>query len=291
MDYILKNNNLTVTISSVGGEITSVKSAEEIEYLWQADPAYWNEHAPHLFPYVGRFFDGKYMMDGKECEMGIHGFFRFQEMQMEEQTDTRLVLSFCSNEETRKEFDRDFKVYLTHELKDSTIAISFQVENQDSRTLYFGYGGHPGFNVPLTENETFEDYYLEFSEECQPAAIGLSATCFLQGAHTPISLENDKILSLKHNLFNNDAIVMRCMANEITLKSRTGSHGVTVSYPQMPYLGLWHKPHTEAPYVCIEPWVTLPSRQDVIEEFESKMDMVVVAPKKTYTNNWQITIF
>ena len=291
MDYILTSEQISVTISSIGGEITSIKSTSGLEYLWQADPAYWNEHAPHLFPYVGRFFDGKYIMDGKTCEMGIHGFFRFQEMQVEEQTDTRLVLSFCANEETRKEYDRDFKVYLTHEIKGSLIDIFFQVENLDSRTLYFGYGGHPGFRVPLTENENFEDYYLEFSEKCQPVAIGLSPTCFLQGAHTPIELENDCILPLKHNLFDNDAIVMRSMANEITLKSHTGSHGVTVRYPQMPYLGLWHKPHTEAPYVCIEPWVTLPSRQDVIEVFEDKMDMVVVAPKKTYTNNWQISIF
>lgn len=291
MNYILKNDKMTVTISSIGGEIISIKSKEGIEYLWQADPAYWNEHAPHLFPYVGRFFDGKYMLDGKTCEMGIHGFFRFQEMQVEEQTDTRLVLSFRATDETKKEYDRDFKVYLTHEISDTVIDIFFHVENLDTRTLYFGYGGHPGFNVPLTENEKFEDYYLEFTEECQPVSIGLSPTCFLQGAHTPIALENDKFLPLKHHLFDNDAIVMRCMSNEITLKSRTGSHGVCVRYPQMPYLGLWHKPHTEAPYVCIEPWVSLPSRQDVIEEFEAKMDMVVVAPKKSYTNNWQIAIF
>lgn len=291
MNYILKNEKMTVIISSTGGEIISIKSTEGIEYLWQADPAYWNEHAPHLFPYVGRFFDGKYIMDGKTCEMGIHGFFRFQEMNVEEQTDTRLVLSFTATEETKKEYNRDFKVYLTHELNDSAIEISFHVENQDSRTLYFGYGGHPGFNVPLTENETFEDYYLEFTEECQPVSIGFSPTCFLQGAHTPIALENDKILPLKHNLFDSDAIVMRSMSKEVTLKSKTGSHGVKVTYPQMPYLGLWHKPLTEAPYVCIEPWVSLPSRQDVIEEFEAKMDMVVVAPGKTYTNNWQISIF
>lgn len=291
MNYTLKNEQLTVVISSTGGEIISIKSADNIEYLWQADETYWNEHAPHLFPYVGRFFDGKYKMDGKICEMGIHGFFRFQEMILEEQTDTRLVLSLTSNEQTLKEYDRHFKVYLTHELCGSTLSINFQVENTDTRTMYFGYGGHPGFHVPLENGEKFEDYYLEFSTECQPVSIGFSDTCFLQGAHTPITLENDRILPLHHHLFDHDAIVMRNMAQEVSLKSHTGKHGVTVSYPQMPYLGLWHKPHTEAPYVCIEPWVSLPSRQDVIEEFESKMDMIVVAPTKTYSNTWKISIF
>ncbi len=291
MNYTLKNDHLTVTISSRGGEIISIKSAAGIEYLWQADETYWNEHAPHLFPYVGRFFDGKYKMDGKICEMGIHGFFRFQEMTLEEQTDSRLVLSLSSDEQTLKEYDRSFKVSLIHELQDDTVSISFQVENKDTRTMYFGYGGHPGFNVPLTENEQFEDYYLEFASECQPVVIGFSDTCFLQGIHTPLPLEKDRILPLRHNLFDHDAIVMRNMTQEVSLKSHACPHGVTVRFPQMPYLGIWHRPHTEAPYVCIEPWVSLPSRQDVIEEFESKMDMIVVAPEKTYKNKWAISIF
>ena len=81
------------------------------------------------------------------------------------------------------------------------------------------------------------------------------------------------------------------MASAISLKSAKSPHGVTVSYPQMPYLGLWHKPHSDAPYVCIEPWTSLPSRQDVIETFEEKHDLVVLASGKTYQNHWEISIF
>ena len=29
--------------------------------------------------------------------------------------------------------------------------------------MYFGLGGHPGFNVPLEAGLSFEDYCLEFS--------------------------------------------------------------------------------------------------------------------------------
>ncbi len=49
-------------------------------------------------------------------------------------------------------------------------------------------------------------------------------------------------------------------------------------------------PKTDAPYVCIEPWTSLPSRQDVVEEFSCKSDMIQLEPGKTYENTWAIAI-
>ena len=50
-DYILKNSELTVTVSSAGAEIRSVKdNATGQEYMWQADPAFWGWTSPNLFP-------------------------------------------------------------------------------------------------------------------------------------------------------------------------------------------------------------------------------------------------
>ena len=80
------------------------------------------------------------------------------------------------------------------------------------------------------------------------------------------------------------------MDKAVTIKSDKDSRSVTVRYPQMPYLGIWHLPKQEVDYVCIEPWMTLPARQDVIEVFEEKLDNIVLAPGKTYVNNWDITI-
>ena len=56
------------------------------------------------------------------------------------------------------------------------------------------------------------------------------------------------------------------------------------------YLGIWHMPHTDAPYVCIEPWASLPSRQDVVEELSCKSDLIHLAPGAKYENQWSITI-
>ena len=75
MNYTLKNDLLTITISDLGGELQSVKG-NGCEYLWQGDPSYWTGRAPLLFPICGRFFDGRYTYAGKTYEMGTHGFLR-----------------------------------------------------------------------------------------------------------------------------------------------------------------------------------------------------------------------
>ena len=80
------------------------------------------------------------------------------------------------------------------------------------------------------------------------------------------------------------------MARRVTLCSAKTNRAVTVTYPRMPYLGIWHMPHTDAPYVCIEPWASLPSRQDVIEELSCKSDLIHIAPGAEYENTWSIAI-
>ena len=96
-------------------------------------------------------------------------------------------------------------------------------------------------------------------------------------------------IPLRHEMFDDDAIVLKDMAREVTLEA-DGGCGVRVSFPQMPYLGIWHMPHTDAPYVCIEPWCSLPSRQDEIAEFETQPDLLRSEAGETYRNTWTIEV-
>ena len=41
MNYRISNGELTVEISSIGGEFQSVKDKDGREYLWQGDEATW----------------------------------------------------------------------------------------------------------------------------------------------------------------------------------------------------------------------------------------------------------
>ena len=58
----------------------------------------------------------------------------------------------------------------------------------------------------------------------------------------------------------------------------------------MTYLCIWYAPKTDAPYVCIELWSSLPSPQSKIAVLEEQADLLQLEPGRTYQNSWQITI-
>ena len=75
-----------------------------------------------------------------------------------------------------------------------------------------------------------------------------------------------------------------------TLEEPESTHSVTVSYPDMPYLGIWHWPKKDAPYVCIEPWTSLPAKRGEITVFERQQDLIALEPGEVYRNSWSICI-
>lgn len=288
---ILENSRLRLTVDSLGAQMMSLQNLDGREYLWQGDPRYWCERAPVLFPFVGRLTGNSYRYGGQVYSMGIHGFAAHQDFSCLCPEPNRLVLELTDNRETREQYPFAFCLKIIYKLIKDRVQVTYQVENTGTGMLPFGIGGHPGFRVPLEEGEQFDDYILEFTGGCQPDRVGFTPQVFLSGQDQPYSLNEGKYLPLRHDLFDEDAVILKNMSREITLRSRVSPHGVQVSYPDMPYLGLWHVPNTDAPYLCIEPWSSLPARQNVVEDFACKSDLIQLGPGKTYINTWSITIF
>ena len=289
MDYILKNDKITVKVSDQGAVLKSIMDQEGTEFIWIGDKEYWAGQAPHLFPYVGRFTDGKYTLNGKTYEMVIHGFARFEEFAVEEQSETKIVLSLSDNEKLRESYPYAFKFSIIYEVEGNTLKQTYRVENKGNEKMYFAVGGHPGFNVPLEKGLAFEDYKLEFANRADAWRVGMSDTCYVNGKDETFVLEEGRSLRLKHELFDHDAIVLKHMDRTVKLCSDKGSKSVTVSYPDLPYLGIWQTPKKQPGFVCIEPWSTLPSRDGIVEEFTQKSDMLMVGPGMVYENRWDIT--
>ena len=291
MLHTIGNALLTVTVSEMGAELQSILGADGTEYLWQGDPAFWAGRSPVLFPFVGRLNGQSYRMDGKHYEIGIHGFARTSRFSLEEKTEDRLVFLLTDNETTYTQYPRRFALRVIYTLREDTLQMLCRVENRDDRVMYFGIGGHPGFRVPLVEGIPFEDYRLRFAEKGTPDRQILSPSYLLSGKTEPYPLENGEILSLRHELFDDDAVVLSNVCRQVTLETPGDCHGVTVSYPDMPHLGLWHKPMAEAPYVCIEPWYTLPAVQDEVTVLEERKDMISLKPGQLYENAMTIRCF
>lgn len=291
MLYTIQNESIAVTVSDHGAELQSILGSDGIEYLWQGDGTYWSDRAPNIFPYVARLTQGRYYLDDHQHQMRIHGIALYRPFRCTHNDGTQLIMELVDDNSTYQEYPRHFSFQIIYALDQNTLRITFRVENRDTHTMYFGFGGHPGFRVPLEDGLCFEDYQLRFADPCHPTRIGFTDDCFLNGHDIPYSLSQDQNLLLNHSLFDNDAIVLSGMSRAVTLESTKGHRGLTVFFPDMAYLGIWHMPRTDAPYVCIEPWSSLPSTKDKIAVFEDQADLLSLAPGSHMENTWTISIF
>lgn len=282
MNIVLKNDQLTVTLRDKGAETVSVRRAG-CEYIWQGDPAYWQGQAPLLFPICGRLFGGEYTYRGKTYRMNLHGFARASVFEAEQIDDTHAVFTLRADDETRAIYPFEFTLKVAYTLDGDSLRTEMTAFNGGTEVMPAAFGGHPGFNVPLDGNGNFEDWCLEFSSPCSPDELLFSDTCFNTGKKRAFPLKDGKILPLRHSLFNVDAVFLSRICDTVTLKSAKSERSVTLNYPRMPYLGIWHKPRTDAPYVCVEPWCGLPSFDGVTDDFSEKNDLFRIEPGKSET--------
>ena len=256
MNYTIKNQYLAVEISSSGGELRSVRDSEGTEYLWQGDPDSWEERGPNLFPYIGRTTRQTYTYQGKEYHMPLHGFLIGSEMELADRTDDSLSLCLKTSQKTLEIWPFHFCLTITWKLDGSTLV--------------------------------FDDYRIDFGKNASPQQILLSDDCFILEKNVPLELEEGRYLPLSHELFARDAIVMKNMPKKITIESPKSHRKIHAAFPDMDYLGLWNCGN--APFVCIEPWSSLPSRKDLVEDLETQPNLISLEAGKKYVNTWSVSV-
>lgn len=276
MLYRIENEFLTVSAESLGAQLAQICGKDGTSYLWEGKQPVWNDRAPILFPYVARLTNGTYTYDGNAYSMTIHGFAAHMEFTCEQVSGQEMRFHLESSAETLTQYPFAFRFTVGYRLEGNKLVQTYTVENRNDKVMYFGLGAHPGFNVPLEDGLTFEDYRLEFDPAATPTRIGFTETCFLNGNDLPFVMENG-ILPLRHDMFDDDAIVLTGSGSSVTLRAPKGKHCVRAEYPDAPYIGFWHRPKTDAPYICIEPWYSLPSRQDIVEALETQPSLLSVA--------------
>ncbi len=291
MIHTIKNDCLSVSVSERGAELASIKGRDGFEYLWQGDANYWSGRAPNLFPFVARLYNGKYKIDGETHEMERHGFVRRREFTAIEKADDSMTLEFTWDEDSYKIYPRKFKFRVNYKLVKNTLEVTFEVENLDEKLMYFGLGAHPGFNVPMRDGKRFEDYRIAFPKPSSPQRVGFTPDRhYTTGDYEEYPLKDGRYIYLTHDLFDLDAVVLRNIDRIVTIETEGDDRSVTVSFPGMQYVGFWHMDHTDAPYVCVEPWCSLPAADGKATVFEEKEDLLRCKPGEVYSNTWTITI-
>lgn len=290
MVYEIENEYMKVSVDVIGAELKSVLRKDgNIEHLWQGDEKYWTSRSPILFPIVGRLFEGRYSFNGKEYEMNPHGLLRKSKFALVDKTCKKMTFAYSANDDTFARYPFKFIFTVEYLLCKNTLSVVYSVKNVGKDTMYFGLGGHPGFNVPF-DGGKFEDYYIETATKVMPKRLTLSENYLMSGNSVDYPLENGKVMRLRHDMFDNDAVILEGAGNEVTLKSDKTEKSITVKFPNMPFVGFWHAVKTDAPYVCIEPWENLPSVDGKVEKITDKRNIGSLGAGETYNSTINITL-
>lgn len=251
MTFEISSEKLLVKINTKGAELSSVLF-EGIERLWHAKKDIWPRHAPVLFPIVGKLKNDTYLFSGKNYSLNQHGFARDNEFTMVNKSNNKIVFELKSNDATLENFPFEFTLQIIYLVQDAKINCTYVVSNHSQYEMYFGIGAHPGFKVPIGNNEQFADYYLAFENE-KPLLITKLENGLLSESKASLSLNKGK-LPLQVNLFDNDALVFEnAQVNVISLISSKSKKGVKLECMNWPYFGIWSKKGCDE-FVCLEPW-------------------------------------
>lgn len=289
--YSLINDKLKVNIKHKGAELCNITSLKSnTEFLWQADPNVWGSHAPNLFPIIGAMKDDTYYFDDKKYNMPKHGFVRHNDnFKVVLQSETKITFKLKSNPSLKAIYPFDFEFVLTYELVGNVLHVNHTVNNTDTQPIYFSLGGHPAFNCPLDENESYTDYILKFeAKEISESCLLNMKTGLITDTTKPVFV-NCNTIALKPDLFNEDALIFKDLTSrKVILKHKTKGDVLSVAFKDFPYLGIWAKPN--APYVCIEPWIGIADLESTNQQLIEKEGIINLAENSSFNATYSIEI-
>ena len=295
--FTLENDELLVTVARHGAELTRIydKKADR-EVLWCAEPSVWNRHAPVLFPFVGKCYEGAYVHDGKEYGMTPHGFARDMDFEPLLCDMDECWFRLKDTPETYEKYPFHFEVEIGHRLEGRTIEVMWKVANTDSGEMLFMMGGHPAFQVPQGKN--IYDFTFEFNRRgCRE---GQFTDCLHYLAPNANGYEKEE---LQGNLKLSEGRVpltkgffdtaLTYMFDEAQVSSVSlmvdGSPYVTLECSDFPYLGIWTMEATH-PFVCLEPWYGICASDGYKGELKDRRGIISLPGWENWQKSYQIRV-
>ena len=284
MLFTLQNEYLKVTAKATGAELTSIFSkVRNKELLWNADAKFWSRHAPVLFPIVGKLKNNKYTVSDHQYSLPQHGFARDMDFEMYHQTTDKITFKLQSNPDTLQKYPYHFEFFLSYELYNNEVKTTYEVKNKGSENMFFSIGAHPAFVCPLFENETLEDYYLEF-EKAEVLKRHLLTDGLFDGTTEAVFLD-ENILPLHEDLFDKDAVVFKNIQSQsMVLKSKKSDYTLQFNFEGFPHFGIWSK--RGSGFLCLEPWCGYSDAIDFKGEFYEKEAIESVMPNQEFTRSF-----
>lgn len=292
MIHTLYNEQFEVAISSYGAELHSIyERASKTEFLWNGDPAVWESHAPILFPVVGRLRDSKFIIDGKEYSMDIHGFARISEFTLAYADDVCVEWHLKNNETTESAYPFSFLLKVRYELSKNGVSVVYTVCNTGNKILPFSIGSHAALMCPQYAGETVDEY--EFVFEKQESIFSLNADGgFIVGEALPYKNGTAiKVLTFEEIGMPTGLILRGVHSKWIDLHNKKTNRSVRIHTGGAPTIVFWKN---QAPnptrFVCIEPWFGLPDAIDTDHQFTKKRELQFLDPHSEFSCDHSIEL-
>lgn len=286
-----------ILTSKYGAELISFKLNGQ-EKLHQGEETvdengkiFWKRRWSVLFPNVGKCKKNQTIMNSKTYEVQQDGFAKDFEFEPITKLDNFHSYVLRSNEKIIEKYPYKFSLYVTYRLDENKLTTMYKVINEGDVDMPFGIGSMPAFKIDLEQLKN-ENYCIEFEEEENKIHFlylidGLVGTEYAKN----IMEEDNKTITLKPDMFKNDAIIMKGLTSKkVTLKLKnTGKKILSVDCSNFPYLALWSK--TNAPFLCISPWMTTPDTVKTTGVFRQKGDIIIISPKQEFECKYTVEFY
>ena len=288
---ILKNDVLEVELNPKGAEIIKIVGLQDgLNYMWKRDACLWANSAPILFPIVGALRNNECRIDGQTYSMTQHGFARHNVFKTHQLSDTCVEFELTPNENILKQYPYLFHLKVTYTLKDNQLECHIHVTNTDQREIYFQIGGHPAFACPFMENESSNDYYIEFEKEETLNQKIIDVEKRGMSYETQLLFDNERRFFVRQKLFDNDAIVVKDFKSSyVSLKSLNHNKSIRFIMDNFNHLGIWASHHVGG-LLAIEPWVGHNDYVDFTGEFKEKEGIVALNVGESFDCTFTVEI-
>ena len=167
---------------------------------------------------------------------------------------------------------------------------NYTVINTDSQNMLFGIGGHPGFKCNYFEEKSSIEFEKEEDDiKIIPVVLpqGLMSNETIDGNKV---IKNKKILEIKKNSFDNDAIVFTDIKSKSVILKNNDKKILKFNFENFKYFGIWSA-MGEAPFICLEPWYNPPDYINSTQEFKDKKDIINLEPNSIFNVGFSVEFY
>lgn len=283
---------LRVQIDEDGAQLRSIyHTGEHLEYLWQRDADIWSSSAPVVFPVIGKLHQLRYQLQGVTYPMKSNGIIRYSTLSILDKGEHYVELLFVNDEEHMRNYPYACRFKIRYEVIHNTVQVCATIYNDDYKTMYYNYAGHPGFNIPLYAGESCNDYYIEFKQHEKLTVYDVCASGQLLKTCMPF-FEHEKRFFIRKNLFQKEALVFRHpVSDEITIKSLHHNKTISVKFPGFDNLAIW-SPYIEDKelcFICVEPWIGHSDFKDYAGDFTMRDEIASLEEHEQIAYTYTLT--